>query len=147
MKILIDADASPVKNIIIQVAKIYSVPVIIVSNFNHRMESDYAKIITVDEGRDVADHEIINNTLKGDLVVTQDYGLASLVLMKKADCMHQNGWFYTNDNIDGLLMQRQISQKIRRSKQRNTHIAKRTEKDNEVFEKKLDEYLKSRCQN
>ncbi|QLY40383.1 YaiI/YqxD family protein [Hujiaoplasma nucleasis] len=146
MKILIDADASPVKNIIIQVAKKYQIPVIIVSNYNHRMTSDYARIITIDEGRDMADHEIINHTLPGDLVVTQDYGLASLVLMKKADCLHQNGWFYTNDNIDGLLMQRQISQKIRRSKQRNTHIAKRTEKDNDVFEKKLDEYLKSRCQ-
>ena len=146
MKILIDADASPVKNIIISVAKKYNVPVIIVSNFNHRMDSEYAKIITVDEGRDMADHEIINQTQKGDLVVTQDYGLASLVLMKKADCLHQNGWFYTNDNIDGLLMQRQISQKMRRSKQRYSHIAKRTNKDDEVFENKLDEYLKSRCQ-
>jgi uncharacterized protein YaiI (UPF0178 family) len=144
MKILIDADASPVKNIIIDVAKKYKIKVIIVSNFNHNMVSDYAQIITVDEGKDMADHEIIKQTEKGDLVVTQDYGLASLILMKKADCLHQNGWFYTNDNIDMLLMQRQISQKIRRSKQKYTHIPKRTKEDDLLFKEKLEEYIKNR---
>lgn len=142
MKILIDADASPVRNIVIDVAKKYEIKVIIVSNFNHRIVSDYAQVITVDEGRDVADHEIIKQTEKGDLVVTQDYGLASLILMKKADCLHQNGWFYTNENIDMLLMQRQISQKIRRSKQKNTHIPKRTKEDDLLFKEKLEKYIR-----
>ena len=146
MKILIDADASPVKNIIINVAKKYEIKVIIVSNFNHQIYSDYAQIITVDEGKDMADHEIIKQTDKGDLVVTQDYGLASLVLMKKADCLHQNGWFYTNDNIDMLLMQRQISQKIRRSKQKYSHTPKRTEKEDLLFQENLERYIKNRYQ-
>lgn len=142
MKILIDADASPVRNIVIDVAKKYEIKVIIVSNFNHHIVSDYAQVITVDEGRDVADHEIIKQTEKGDLVVTQDYGLASLILMKKADCLHQNGWFYTNENIDMLLMQRQISQKIRRSKQKNTHIPKRTKDADLLFKENLEKYIR-----
>lgn len=146
MKIIIDADASPVKNIVIELAKKYGVPVIMVSNFNHNIVSDYAQVIIVDEGMDVADHEIVKQTEQNDLVITQDYGLASLILMKKADCLHQNGWFYTNENIDMLLMQRQISQKIRKSKQRNPHIAKRTEKDNTIFREKLEQYLINRCQ-
>jgi hypothetical protein len=146
MKIIIDADASPVKNIVIELAKKYGVPVIMVSNFNHNIVSDYAQVIIVDEGIDVADHEIVKQTEQNDLVITQDYGLASLILMKKADCLHQNGWFYTNENIDMLLMQRQISQKIRKSKQRNQHIAKRTEKDNAIFRDKLEQYLINRCQ-
>jgi len=146
MKIIIDADASPVKNIVIDLAKKYNVPVIMVSNFNHNIVSDYAQIIIVDEGMDVADHEIVKQTQQSDLVITQDYGLASLILIKKADCLHQNGWFYTNENIDMLLLQRQMSQKMRKTKQKNVHIPKRTEKDNITFREKLEQYLINRCQ-
>lgn len=111
MKIIVDADASPVLNIVIELAKKYQIDLLIVSDYNHMIQSDYGEIKRVDKGQDQADHEIMSQTNSGDLVVTQDYGLASLVLLKKADVLNQNGWFYTQDNIDRLLMQRQISQK------------------------------------
>jgi len=143
MKILIDADASPVREITIEVAKRYQIPVIIVSNYHHQIHSDYASVVTVDAGRDMADNEIIKHTEKGDLIITQDYGLASIVLMKKASALHQNGWFYTERNIDMLLMQRQIGQKLRRSKHHHSHIPKRKKSDDIKFENKLVEWIES----
>ncbi len=144
MKILIDADASPVRNITTELAKIYHIDLIIVCNVHHMINTDYGKVITVDSGSDVADHEIVNLTKKGDLVITQDYGLASLILLKGAYVLHQDGWFYTADNIDTLLLQRHLSQKMRKAKKRHGHISKRKESDNQKFKEKLEIFLKNK---
>jgi uncharacterized protein YaiI (UPF0178 family) len=142
MKILIDADGSPVRELTIQIAKTYQLEVIVVCNYHHQITSEYAKVVTVDSGRDMADYEIVQRIEKGDLVVTQDYGLASLVIMKNGFALHQNGWFYTKHNIDMLLLQRQISQKVRKSKKRVSHIPKRKESDNVEFEKTLVDFIR-----
>jgi len=144
MKILIDADASPVRNITTELAKEYGVDLIIVCNVHHMIQTDYGKVITVDAGSDVADHEIVRLTQKNDLVITQDYGLASLILLKGAFALHQDGWFYTGDNIDTLLLQRHLSQKMRKAKKRHGHIKKRTESDNEKFKETLNKFLQDR---
>jgi len=141
MKILIDADASPVRTMTVEIAKAYNIPVVIVSNYHHQIASDYAKVIIVDSGRDMADNEIIKQTEAGDLVITQDYGLASIILMKKAYALHQNGWFYTENNIDMLLMQRQIGQKMRRSNHRYGHTPKRKESDDLKFKEQLIDFI------
>jgi uncharacterized protein YaiI (UPF0178 family) len=143
MKILIDADASPVRNIAVEIAREYQIPVIIVSNYHHQISSDYAKVIKVDAGRDMADNEIIKQTQAGDLVITQDYGLASIILMKKAYALHQDGWFYTENNIDMLLMQRQIGQKMRRSNHRYGHTPKRKDSDDLKFKDQLIDFIKT----
>ena len=114
MKILVDADGCPVKDIILKVAKEYDVELVMVKNVCHEIYDDYAKIITVEKGRDVADIELINNTGSGDIVVTQDYGVAALALAKKAAAINQNGWVYTDDNIEGLLMKRHMNQQMRK---------------------------------
>lgn len=137
MKILIDADASPVRGLTVEIAKNHHIPVIIVCNFHHQIQSDYAKVIQVDAGRDMADNEIIKHTVKDDLVITQDYGLASIVLMKGAFVLHQNGWFYTNNNIDTLLMQRQIGQKMRKHHHKFSHTPKRKPSDDIKFKEVL----------
>jgi hypothetical protein len=144
MKIIVDADASPVLNIVIELAKKYQVDLLIVSDYNHLIQSDYGEIKSVDKGQDQADHEIMSQTNSGDLVVTQDYGLASLVLLKNADVLHQNGWFYTQNNIDQLLMQRQISQKMRRASKRYTHIPKRKKEDDDHFRMALENWINKR---
>lgn len=144
MKILIDADACPVRHIAVEIAKEYSIDVVIVSNINHMIDDEYAEIVTVDSGNDVADHEIIRRLDKGDIVITQDYGLASLVLLKRAFAIHHDGWFYTNDNIDTLLMQRQMSQKMRQARKRNSHIPKRTENDNIKFRQVFNNFIKEK---
>ncbi|QWB99895.1 YaiI/YqxD family protein [Mycoplasmatota bacterium] len=144
MKILIDADASPVRKITRDLAEKFHIDLVIVCNIHHMIETDYGQVITVDAGNDVADHEIVRLTDKGDLVVTQDYGLASLVLLKGAYALHQDGWFYTSHNIDMLLLQRQIGQKMRRAKKRYGHTSKRKEVDDIKFKETLEKFLEER---
>jgi uncharacterized protein YaiI (UPF0178 family) len=106
-----------------------------------RLYDDYAEIITVDKGRDVADITLINHTQQGDIVVTQDYGVAAMAIGKKAMAINQNGWSYTDDNIDELLMKRHMNMEIRRKHKKYTKIPKRTKEDDIQFEKFLISYF------
>ncbi len=141
MKILVDADGCPVRKIVVRIAKAENIPLFIVSNIHHEIDEDYGKIITVDASFDEADHVIVSHTEKGDLVVTQDYGLASLVISKGAFAIHQDGWFYTEDNIEGLLMKRYLGQKMRRANKRFSSIPKRNKSNDEAFEKALKRFV------
>ncbi|MDR5658816.1 YaiI/YqxD family protein [Serpentinicella sp. ANB-PHB4] len=142
MRILVDADGCPVKDIILDVAKQHKIEVIMVKNICHELNDDYAKIITVDQGRDMADLVLINNAKKGDIIVTQDYGVAALALGKDAYAIHQNGWEYTKENIDGLLMKRHINQQMRMKQKKYSKIPKRSKEDNRLFEEGLKKLLK-----
>ncbi len=137
MKILVDADGCPVKNIVIKVAKNFSIPVIMVTDTSHVIEDDYSEVIIVGKGKDAVDHALINRLYEGDIVVTQDYGVATMALSKKAYAINQNGFLYTNDNIDRLLFQRYLGQKIRQSGGRTKNAKKRKKEDNKRFEKNL----------
>lgn len=144
MKILIDADGSPVRKSVVKIAKNNQIELIIISNVNHEIHDDYGTIITVDQGHDSADHKIVELTHRGDLVITQDYGLAALILGKKAYALHQDGWFFTNDNIDMLLMRRHHHQVLRKATKRLPHIKKRNPKQDEQFEQALLKFLKEK---
>lgn len=87
MKIIIDADACPVVDITVNMAKERGLPCIIVCDNTHTIEKDGAKTIVVDKGADSADCRIANLTEIGDVVITQDYGLAALVLGKGAKAL------------------------------------------------------------
>lgn len=126
MKILIDADGCPVISIVELIAKKLKIEVTIVVNIHHRITSDYCKVIQVDEGRDVADFKIVNLLEIGDIVVTQDYGLAAMVLARKAYAINQNGMIYNNDNMEVLLMQRFVAKKEREKGNRVRGAKKRT---------------------
>lgn len=134
MKILVDADACPVKSIVEKVAKKYDIPVIMVIDTSHILESDYSKIIQVSKAPDAVDIALINRTDSGDIVVTQDYGVASMALGKKAHAINQNGKSYTEENIDLLMFERHLSKKQRRAGGRTGSMKKRTKEDNEHFE-------------
>jgi uncharacterized protein YaiI (UPF0178 family) len=97
----------------------------------------------VDKARDSVDIALINKTEKGDIVVTQDYGLAAMVLAKGAKALNQNGLIYTKDNIDKLLFERHIGQKVRRSGGRTSSIPKRTKENDTDFENALSRMIKS----
>ena len=84
MRILVDADSCAVKNIIETVAEDKQVPVVLFSDYNHQLTSTYSEIVTVQEGSNSADYAVFNSCQKGDIIVTQDIGLASLVLSKGA---------------------------------------------------------------
>lgn len=134
MKILVDADACPVKNIIEKVAKEFNIEVIMFIDTSHILHSDYSKVITVSKGADAVDLALINQTSQGDVVVTGDYGVASMVIAKKAYPINQNGKVYTEDNIDLLMFERHISRKQRNAGYRTNRIKKRTKLEDENFE-------------
>ncbi|MDR3165578.1 MAG: YaiI/YqxD family protein [Synergistaceae bacterium] len=134
MKILVDADACPVKEIVVRMAKRRNIPLVMVIDTSHELSAGYGEVITVDKGADSADYAIAGLTSRGDIVVTQDYGLAAMILAKGARAINQDGMIYTNDNIDALLTRRYVSQKIRRAGGRTKGPKKRTKKDDNHFE-------------
>lgn len=137
MQILVDADACPVKDIIVKAAKRFDIPVTMIIDTAHELNDGYSTVITVDQERDSVDFALMKLLTKEDLVVTQDFGLAALVLGKGAKAVNQNGLVYTNENIDKLLFERYLGQKVRRGGGRTQNPRKRTKEDNERFETAL----------
>ncbi len=134
MRILVDADACPVKEIIIQVAKEENIKVMMFTDVCHIIDDGYSEVITVDKANDAVDIALANSVLKGDIVVTQDYGVAAMVLAKGAKAINQYGMIYSDDNMDKLLFERHIAQKVRRSGGRTTGPKKRSKDDSIRFE-------------
>ncbi len=143
--IYIDADGCPVVHNTVQIAKEFSVPCIILCDTAHRIEHDDAQTIVVEQGADSVDFRLVNLIQKGDVVITQDYGLAAMCLGKKAVVLHQDGKEYTAENISGLLEFRAISKKIRRSGGRLKGIPKRTATQDMAFETALRALLQQSC--
>lgn len=135
IRILVDADACPVKQIIVKAAREHGVPVLMFIDTSHVLNDGYSEVITVDKSADSVDIALANRASRGDIVVTQDYGVAALVLPKGARALNQNGLVYTNDNIDRLLFERHLGQKVRRAGGRTGGPRKRTPEDDERFER------------
>jgi len=135
MKIYVDADACPVTRITERVAKEHGIPVVLLCDTNHVLNSDYSEIRVIGAGADAVDIALINLCQRGDIVVTQDYGVAALALGKGAKAIHQSGRWYTDENIDGLLMERHMAKVARRSAKHHLKgPAKWTEEDDRRFE-------------
>lgn len=135
MKIYVDADACPVTRIAERVAKERDIPVVLLCDTNHVLSSDYREIRVIGAGTDAVDIALINLCQRGDIVVTQDYGVDALALGKGAKAIHQSRRWYTDENIDGLLMERHIAKVARRSAKHHLKgPAKRTDEDDRRFE-------------
>ena len=147
MKILVDADGCPVVDLTIQIAKENKIDVVVVKNYAHDFFDDYATIITVDISADSADYYIVNQTTKNDIVVTQDYGLAAMVLAKDGICINQNGFIISKDNIDELLSRRHINKELRRKHKVYSKFKKRNSKADIQFERNLRDLIKKMCNN
>ena len=144
MKIFVDADACPVVDIVEDIATKYNIPVTLLCDTNHVLTSDYSEVIVVGAGADAVDYKLISICHRGDIVVTQDYGVAAMALGKGAFAIHQSGKWYTNENIDQMLMERQLNKKARRASSRN-HIKgprKRTEEDDQRFAESFEKLLR-----
>lgn len=144
MKILIDADACPVVKATIALAKQYRLPCILFCDTAHRLEDDYAQTVMVDRGADAVDFVLVNQATAGDLVITQDYGLAAMCLARGAFALRQDGVFYTNENMDGLLESRHFSQKVRRAGGRMKGPKKRTTEQDLAYQNALERFLKEK---
>ncbi|MGF0031521.1 YaiI/YqxD family protein [Bariatricus sp. SGI.154] len=139
MKILVDADACPVIRIVETIAREQNIPVVLLCDTNHVLSSDYSEVKVIGAGADAVDFALLNQCSKGDIVVTQDYGVAAMILGKGAYGIHQSGKWYTNENIDQMLMERHLAKKARMGKGKH-HLkdpAKRTEEDDRRFEESL----------
>ena len=129
-----DADACPVKEIVVRAARARHIPVTMLIDTSHELDDGYSTVVTVDKQKDSVDFALMNRLTKNDIVVTQDYGLAAMVLGKGARVLDQNGRVYTDDNIENLLMDRHMGQKIRRAGGRTKGPPKRTKEDDAKFE-------------
>jgi len=143
MKIIIDGDACPGISIIEKVAKNHEVPVKIYCDIHHFIQSDYSEVKIVDSGFQSVDMYVMNETKEGDIIVSQDYGVAAICLSKKAKVINPKGYIYNEENIDRLLEERHISQKIRQSGGRTSNPKKRTQEDNLRLEKNLIKLIES----
>jgi uncharacterized protein len=146
MKIYVDADACPVKDIIISEGKNANIPVVLVTSFSHFSNAEQpsgVETIYVDSGADAADYRIMKLAKSGDLIVTQDYGLASLGLAKGIIVLHHKGFQYSNDNIDELLQTRYLSAMARKSGKRTKGPKPFTAEDREQFKNLLRKFISS----
>ena len=149
LHIYVDADACPVIRIVEKIAEKYTIPVTLLCDTNHVLESDYSEVIVVEAGADAVDYKLISICHKGDIVVSQDYGVAAMTLGKGAYAIHQSGKWYTNDNIDRMLMERHLNKKARRASGKN-HIKgpkKRTTEDDEHFSELFEMMIRMAIQN
>jgi hypothetical protein len=142
MRIIIDGDACPQRQDIIKLAEKYNKEIYLFIDYSHHIDENFTHIYYCDISKDEVDQQIIKFVKNNDLVITQDYGLACLLLSKKVKVLHVNGFIINNDNIDELLLSRYTSAKQRK---KNKHIKgpkKRDKKTEEYFLKQLEGMIK-----
>ena len=146
MKVLIDADGCPVVDMAVRLCKRYAVPCLLLCDTAHEFHRDGAETIVFDKGADSVDYALVNRVSSGDIVVTQDYGLASMCLSRGARILHQDGWEYTRDNIDALLLVRHESRKLRAAGKRTKGPKKRVQAQNDAFAAAFETVLQTSVQ-
>jgi len=142
MRILVDADACPVKDEVIQVAKSNQFEVIYFVDVNHELKNDYASIVVCDQGADSVDLALINQMTEKDIVISQDYGVATLAIGKGGYVLLPSGKELNKDNIDMHMFERHISREQRRKGKRGTKHKKRNSDDNVRFKESLESLIK-----
>ena len=148
MKIYVDADACPVVRIVERLANKYEIPCVLLCDTNHIISSDYSEVIVVGAGTDAVDFKLISLLMRDDICVTQDYGVAAMALGKGCYAIHQSGKWYTNENIDQMLMERHLAKKARRATKKH-HLkgpAKRTDEDDKRFEESFERMIQKYTQ-
>lgn len=133
MKVLIDADGCPVVDIAVGLCTQLHIPCLLLCDTAHQMQRSGAQTLVFDKGADSVDFALVNRVSPGDLVITQDYGLASMCLAREARVLHQDGWEYTEYNIQALLFQRAESRKFRAAGGRTKGPAKRKPEQDKAF--------------
>lgn len=133
MKVLIDADACPVCSAAVSEAAKRRIRVILFCDTAHTIYFEGAETVVVSKGADSADFALVNSAEKGDIVVTQDYGLAAMCLSKGAYVLNQDGKEYTDNNIGMLLTSRYENKKLRMAGKRTKGPKKRTKEQDVSF--------------
>lgn len=137
MRIIVDGDACPGISIIENIAKKYGLELIVFCDIHHYIQLEYGEVKVVDSGFQSVDMYVVNICREKDIVISQDYGVAAIALGKGAYVINPKGYYYNEANIDRLLEERHISQKIRRAGGRTNNPKKRTKEDDLRLEKNL----------
>ena len=146
MKIWVDADACPVviKEILFNAAKRTGVMTTLVANtFLRTPPSPYIKTLEVPKGFDVADNSIVNMLSAGDLVITADIPLASLVVEKGGYALNPRGEFYNKENIQERLSMRDMLEELRASGVETSGPSAFKQSDRKAFAAQLDKFLRA----
>jgi len=146
MKVLIDADACPVVDIAVGLCAEFHTQCVLLCDTAHEIHRQNAVTLVFDKGADSVDFALVNRVDAGDIVITQDYGLASMCLAKNASVLHQDGWAYTAYNIQALLFQRAEAKKYRRGGGRIKGPSKRTNAQDQAFSQSLRQLLQQTVQ-
>lgn len=109
MRILVDADGCPTKKVIEGIVRKYGCECIMFHDYSHEIDSQFCECRTVETGTDSVDFAIVKECTPEDIVVTQDVGLAAMVLPKAKAVINTYGWYYSEGNIDQLLYRRHLS--------------------------------------
>ncbi|WP_347549555.1 DUF188 domain-containing protein [Pseudalkalibacillus hwajinpoensis] len=141
LTLFVDADACPVpvkEEIMSFQQALTNVEIIFVASYAH-MSTTFreAKWVMVDSEKEEADLYIHRHCRKGDLAITQDYGLASLLLPKGVFILSPRGKSYTEENISMLLHTRYLASKSRRAGKHTKGPRKFTDEDRMSFRKEL----------
>ncbi len=114
IRILVDADACPVKDEIYKVAWRHEIPVTIVSNSHFRVPvHPLVTRIVVSDGFDAADDWIADNADARAIVVTADILLADRALKAGATVLSPTGKPFTASSIGGAIATRAIMADLR----------------------------------
>lgn len=129
IRIIVDGDGCPGISYIEKVAKEENIDLLVYSTIDHNINLDYGEVKRVDAGFQSVDMYVINDTKEGDIVISQDFGVAALALGKKAYAISPKGMIFSNDNIERLLFERHLSQKARKAGLRGKNASKRKKED------------------
>lgn len=143
-RILIDADGCPVVDASISLARKYNLECIIFCDTAHEYQRKDAQTIVVDQGPDSVDFALTNAIMPGDVVITQDYGLAAMAISRKAFVFNASGMQYTDANIDMLLASRYENKLVRMRGGRIKGPSKRKKDDLRGFLEQLESFLQRR---
>ncbi|GIO40553.1 MULTISPECIES: YaiI/YqxD family protein [Paenibacillus] len=147
-RIVVDGDSCPVKAEIIEIASQFGISVLMVSSFDHVLkEASGVEVVQVDRSQQSADLYIVNHIRRGDVVVTQDYGLAALVLAKACQALSPRGDIFHPGNIDYLLERRHAQAKARRSGKHSRGPRPFSEEDRQHFRSSLINLLRDLQEN
>ncbi len=142
MKIYIDADGCPVVEETVQIAARHAIHCTICCDTSHVFQKPGAETLVFSKGADSVDFALVNLVQPGDIVITQDYGLAAMCLARRARVLNQDGREYREDNIDAMLLQRHTARKIRNGGGRLKGPAKRKPEQDAAFCAALEKMFK-----
>ncbi|WP_212508608.1 YaiI/YqxD family protein [Litoribacterium kuwaitense] len=147
MSIYVDADACPVKHEIQQVARSFAIDVFLVASYAHYSPSRVGKWKYVDSTKESADLYIVNHVHTGDIVITDDYGLSSLLVPRNVYVLTSRGKTIHEGNIDTYLEQRFLAQKARNAGYRTKGPSALKKEDKQKFVERLQALLHSLIDN